>query len=150
MECGGVVAPGTEAADGLSISQLPVGKVVQYCVCTVAVSKMYMNVTNLLKSGDEICATHNIIWEAYIQGKVTTPPDAGRLPVKKVNVTWEILHPNDTTRILHCGTGTSSDAGKLPFPLSISDYVDERITNDNPSDIQNNISRQWEKPQVFV
>ena len=95
-------------------------------------SKNYTNLPGLHKSSDEICVSHRVKWEASIQGKVTTPPNAGRVPIKDVTVMWELLHPMETTRKIVRGTVISTDAGSFDIPLIISDYVDEHITNDIP------------------
>ena len=39
------------------------------------------------------CVSHMILWEAAIDGLVTTAPNSGSLPIKDVSIYYELLDP---------------------------------------------------------
>jgi len=64
-----------------------------------------------LRSSDDTCARHRVRWEASIHGKVTTEPDAGSLPINKVQISWELLDNDNATSVIASGQTTTGKAG---------------------------------------
>ena len=43
------------------------------------------------ESSDYACAPHKIHWGASINDNVNTEPNAGSLPIKDIEVSWELM-----------------------------------------------------------
>jgi len=132
--CDGLINPGTEASDDLKISRLTVGESFTYCVRAVKNGK-YMDLSlsddkqRVVSSSGAICERHTIHWEASIDGLVTTEPNAGSLPIKKVEIAWQLLS-EDGSEVLDCLTckgETKSDEGGA---FRIDFNVGHRALND--------------------
>ena len=120
------IAPGLDAHDSLSLSNLIVGKTYEYLV-RAAAPRYNVGVRS---SGPTIIA-HKINWEASIHGKVTTNPYAGSLPIKDVEVSWQLYDANDQTMPIEC-TGCSGkvdthEGGSFEIPFNI----DHRLLYNN-------------------
>lgn len=95
-QCTSRITPETQASDDLTLSRLTVGKVYSYCVRAIKEGN-YMDLTlnsketRALASSSATCNTYQISWESSLSGIVTTDPDAGSIPIEKVNVRWQLL-----------------------------------------------------------
>jgi hypothetical protein len=109
------IEPGTDSSDNLFRSKLEVNKRYRYCVRAVSnlYSTDFSGLKNLtMRSSDETCLNHIVRWQASIKGFVTTPPEAGGLPIEDVDVTWELLNKKQTRVIPSSGQPRSARTGK--------------------------------------
>eukprot|EP00957_Ditylum_brightwellii_P136865 10437401-Ditylum_brightwellii.AAC.1 len=76
--------------------------------------------SDLSASSNNACSTHTIKWEASIHGEITTEPNAGRLPIKDVNVAYSLLDKNMVpVNCKGCSGTTSTTAGGM-FEISFN------------------------------
>ena len=111
-------------------SNLEVGEKYSYCVRAVA-SPHYMDAPfalsterRLLTSSLNACDAHKILFEAGINGLVTTEPNAGSLPIEDVLVEWEMLTA-DYSSPLTCdgcsGETRTTDGGAFHIKIKADD-----------------------------
>lgn len=138
--CGTKISPSQQAGDDLSISELEVGKTYSYCVRAVA--EHYMDAPFALTTEDRLltsslstCDAHKILFEAKINGLVTTEPNAGSLPIEDVLIEWELLGADNTT-VLSCngcsGEERTSEGGSFHIKIKADD---EFLYNKNDNEI---------------
>ncbi len=137
-ECSSVITPLTEASDDLAKSKLRVGEKYTYCVRAVDPILYMYDPTDyegegrIRLSSSDTCGDHNIQWEASIQGKITTQPNAGLLPIKDVTVIYELLH-EDLSSISGCdgcsGNTTTKQGGAFNIVFKV-DHTDFKGKND--------------------
>jgi len=139
-DCRSTISTGTDASDNLAYSNLPVGKQYLYCVRAVH-SSHYMDhpldslgVGRRMESSDDACASHKIHWEASIHGNISTPPNAGSLPIKDVEVSWELMDIHHATPI-GCegcyGNSKTTDGGTFKITFNIDDPALSYNNDDN-------------------
>mmetsp|Transcript_21609 Transcript_21609/g.27877 ORF Transcript_21609/g.27877 Transcript_21609/m.27877 type:complete len:1916 (+) Transcript_21609:457-6204(+) len=141
LPSGDKIDPFIEASDNLARSKLIVGKDYNYCVRAVhPVLYMdhpydYEDVGRTLLSSSDTCKDHRIRWEASVQGKVTTEPNAGSLPMKDVIVSYSLLEEDGTTPI-ECdgcvGSVESTEGGRFDIEFNVDN---EALYEKNPHDI---------------
>lgn len=85
-----------------------------------------------LTSSGATCASHRIRWEASFHGIVTTEPDAGRIPIENVTVSWELL--DDNFIALKCDgcsdTRQTTDGGAFTISFNVLDDALQGRNND--------------------
>jgi len=133
------VSPGTSSSDDLRMTRLPVGSTYSYCVRAVN-EVQYMDWTisdevRVTTSSAALCNRHTISWEASIDGRITTAPNAGLLPIKNVTVSWQLLS-EDGTQNLDCSGCADSTTTNEGGSFSINFNVQHQSLNDkNVADI---------------
>ena len=118
LQCGATVSPGFTSSDDLQISRLLVGDSYSYCVRSTN-SGGYMDLAisdeeqRVLQSSTGLCESLTISWEASVDGKITTLQNAGSLPIKDVEITWQLLSEdgNENLQCATCTNTTSTDEG---------------------------------------
>ncbi len=139
-ECNAKMSPGMEVTDDLSLSSLEVGKEFAYCVRAVKEEK-YMDSpyvgfqsSAVITSSGLTCKAHIIRWEASIHGLVTTEPDAGRLPIEHVLVSWNLLDAE--LNVLQCdgcsGSTNTTDGGSFQVVFNV---LDDYLAGKNEEEI---------------
>jgi len=86
------ISPGLEASDSLKFSKLQVGGIYEYSVRASA-----RNYNLLTQTSDSTTIQHKVSWEASIYGKVTTEPNAGSLPIKGVEISYQLGVPTQAS-----------------------------------------------------
>jgi len=140
--CGSHISPGKQASDDLSLSKLIVGETYSYCVRAVAVPH-YMDAPfalsterRLTTSSLNACDSHTILYEAAINGLVTTEFTAGNLPIEGVRVEWVLLTA-DQSEALTCngcfGDSTTNAGGVFHIKIKVDDdYLKGRNDEEIP------------------
>jgi len=146
-ECDSIVDTHIEASDELQYSNLTVGKLFMYCVRAVHRSHYMEHPMGIseagnrqLTSSDDTCAPHKIRWEASINGKITTEPNAGSLPIENVVVTWELFRSGSETPI-GCdgcsGSDKTSEGGAFEIVFNVDDpFFKDKNNVDIPAKIK--------------
>lgn len=126
--CGATVSPGTISSDDLKTSRLLVGDSYSYCVRSINLDG-YMDLAvsdeeeRVRMSSTGLCKSHTISWEASIDGRVTTEPNAGSIPIKQVEVTWQIFSVDGIER-LNCnsctGTTSTDEGGRFGIVFNVN------------------------------
>jgi hypothetical protein len=129
------ISPGLTSADDLKVSRLGVGATFAYCVRATN-TLQYMDSpydategSIALTSSDDTCASHTIHWEASVSGLITTEPDAGSLPIKEVQISYQLI--SDEYEDLICdgcaGETTTNAGGSFEIELNvIHPYLKDR------------------------
>jgi len=119
QQCNATIDTQTRASDDLKLSKLSIGSTYAYCVRAVK-NGDYMDLTlnnlegaRVVSSSIALCESHTISWEASIDGLITTEPNAGSLPIQKVDISWELLSENGLVSLKcdGCNGKVSTDEG---------------------------------------
>ena len=106
--CNEIIQPMKEASDDLSMTNLVVGNTYSYCIRAVNPIH-YMDHPldiddegRVLSSSGKSCIEHTIKWESSIHGKITTEPNAGKLPIEGVTTAYSLMKNENRTLPLEC------------------------------------------------
>ena len=120
-ECGNRLELGRSFADDLSLTRLEVSKTYKYCSEAIASNYMASDVsvyTPNRVSSLPTCELISIAWEASIKGLVTSKASTGSIPIQGVSISWTLMDPTNSSRLMKCKDAQSICSGSYTTDTS--------------------------------